>query len=169
MTTKLLLGNQDKKRHETMHKGPSNFARDLAMKTSDNLGEFMARQKSITTLDKDLQVIFDEAIKLDLKINRQAARVEYSFNSGAESYEFDEAQLQLEHGENPPLSAPTITMVLAPSFSKRGQSSGEKFNSFRILVPMKVTSSLPHSSVQRVEQEQTGPASGTRSDRHKRT
>lgn len=107
----------------------------------------MVSHQTKEDLERELHSIFTQAIEQDRKINRQAARIDFNYKL-PDGQECD-TDMEVEKGEVLPAAGTKVKMILAPAVSKRGQSTGEGFDTVRTLLPMQVTCTYPHNPPRR--------------------
>ena len=90
---------------------------------------------------QDLKAILDDAMKLDMEISKQVAKVSWDFGDSKPRLLFDPEGMELERGEMPVKAGTEALVVMAPALKKRGKSSGEGFNVENTLLPMVVSCS----------------------------
>ncbi|KAL3474036.1 hypothetical protein BJX99DRAFT_232293 [Aspergillus californicus] len=88
---------------------------------------------------EEVNLLVEDAVKLDLEICRQVARIEWVFPTPGKEVVFDSQTMRLGTAEILAKEKQVVHLVVCPAMKKRGKSTGEDFHSESLLVPMEVS------------------------------
>ncbi|KAL8313083.1 hypothetical protein RB593_007344 [Gaeumannomyces tritici] len=84
----------------------------------------------------DLNQILDQALALDKDMSVQASPVVLFKQDVKPFLQFQQDEMELEHGETIYTAEQQVLLVVSPAMKRRGRSSGEGFDQERVLLPM---------------------------------
>jgi hypothetical protein len=110
----------------------------VILKTIHHSVECFLRRQDDMADDQDLNQILHIALRLDREISRQVAHVSWSFGD-VSSLVFNPSTMEIKSGETEPGTGERVQFVVAPSLFKRGTSTGNDYDTERLVVPMEVS------------------------------
>ena len=92
-------------------------------------------------LHAQISDIVTQALDLDQRFSKQVADVYWTVNDDGLGF-FNEASMELQHGEKRTVDGQKVQLVVAPGLIKRGRSTGEDYEMISILLKITVSCEL---------------------------